>query len=195
MGAGLLSGNNQGTFDAIITAILLLAGRCVDFGCRQDPRARCRTDNSILLQQERRTVEVKNEFVSMVSHELRTPITGISGFAETLRDHWRELPPSEVDEFLTILRGESDHLANIVEDILVIPRLDSGHLRFQLEQINVATAAETVTEMVFSDTDIRRDRHPCLRHGVVGPGPAAPDPAEPHGERPQVRRKRGVRVW
>jgi len=151
-GSGLLSGNNQGTFDAIITALLLVSVAALISGAART-LVLMQDRQSILLQQERRTVEVKNEFVSMVSHELRTPITGISGFAETLRDHWRELPPSEVDEFLTILRGESDHLANIVEDILVIPRLDSGHLRFQLEQINVATAAESVTEMVFSDTD------------------------------------------
>jgi len=105
-----------------------------------------------LLDQERRSVEVKNEFVSMVSHELRTPITGISGFAETLRDHWRDLPPSEVDEFLTILRGESDHLADLVEDILVIPRLDAGQLRFHLEQVSVSEIASSVAEMVLDDS-------------------------------------------
>jgi signal transduction histidine kinase len=87
----------------------------------------------------------------MVSHELRTPITGISGFSETLRDHWRDLPPTEVDEFLTILRGESEHLENLVEDILVIPRLDSGHLRFNLERVRVSTVAETVAEAVFDE--------------------------------------------
>lgn len=151
-GSGLLSGSNQGAFDVIIAGLLLTSVAALISGAART-LVLVQDRQRELLQQERRTVEVKNEFVSMVSHELRTPLTGISGFAETLRQHWRELPPSEVDEFLTILRGESDHLANIVEDILVIPRLDSGHLRFHLEQINVAAVAETVTEMVFDDTD------------------------------------------
>jgi len=149
-GSGLLSTNAHAGFNAFFTIVLMVAVAALISGAArvliqvQDRQQR-------LLEQERRTVQVKNEFVSMVSHELRTPITGISGFSETLRDHWRDLPPSEVDEFLTILRGESDHLANLVEDILVIPRLDSGHLRFHLEQVSVATVAETVAETVFDD--------------------------------------------
>ena len=149
-GAGLLPVDNHGPYNAFLTVVLLLAVAALISGAArvltqvQDRQQR-------LLEQERRTVQVKNEFVSMVSHELRTPITGISGFSETLRDHWRDLPPSEVDEFLTILRSESDHLANLVEDILVIPRLDSGHLRFHLEQVSVATVAEKAAEAVFDE--------------------------------------------
>jgi len=147
-GTGVLSTNTHAGFNAFLTVILMIAIAALISGAArvliqvQDRQQR-------LLEQERRTVQVKNEFVSMVSHELRTPITGISGFSETLRDHWRDLPPTEVDEFLTILRGESDHLSNLVEDILVIPRLDSGHLRFHLEQVSIATIAEKAAEVVF----------------------------------------------
>ena len=146
-GSGLTSDSGRGTFDAFLTIVFLIDVAALMSGATRNLlRAQDRQQN--LLEQERRSVEVKNEFVSMVSHELRTPITGISGFAETLREHWRDLPPSEVDEFLTILRGESDHLANLVEDILVIPRLDAGQLRFHLEQVGVSEIAESVTEMV-----------------------------------------------
>ena len=148
--SGLLSRNNQGAFDAFLTVMLLLAVAALISGATR-VLIHVQDRQQKLLEQERRTVEVKNEFVSMVSHELRTPITGISGFSETLRNHWRDLPPAEVDEFLSILRGESEHLENLVEDILVIPRLDSGHLRFHLEQVALLTVAETVAEMVFDE--------------------------------------------
>ena len=150
-GAGLLVATERGAFDGFLTIVLLADVAALMSGATQN-LLRIQDHQQELLEQERRTVEVKNEFVSMVSHELRTPITGISGFAETLRDHWRDLPPSEVDEFLTILRGESDHLANLVEDILVIPRLDAGQLRFHLEPICVSGIAETVAEMVLDDS-------------------------------------------
>ncbi|MEN8114223.1 MAG: HAMP domain-containing sensor histidine kinase [Actinomycetota bacterium] len=152
-GAGLFTATERGGFDGFITIILLIDLVALMSGATrilleiQDRQRR-------LLEQERRTVEVKNEFVSMVSHELRTPITGISGFAEMLRDHWRDLPPSEVDEFLTILRGESDHLANLVEDILVIPRLEAGQLRLHIEQVVVLSIAEAVADIVFDDRSL-----------------------------------------
>ncbi len=150
-GSGLISAVDRGAFDGFLTIVLLIDVAALMSGATRN-LLRAQDRQRKLLEQERRSVEVKNEFVSMVSHELRTPITGISGFAETLREHWRDLPPSEVDEFLTILRAESDHLANLVEDILVIPRLDAGQLRFHLEQVGVSEIAESVSEMVLDDS-------------------------------------------
>jgi len=152
-GSGLGGATDRGSFDGFLTVMLLVGVAALMWGATRN-LLQIQDRQQELLEQERRTVEVKNEFVSMVSHELRTPITGISGFAETLREHWRELPPSEVDEFLTILRGESEHLANLVEDILVIPRLDAGQLRFHLEQVGVSGVAETVAEMVLDDSTV-----------------------------------------
>jgi two-component system phosphate regulon sensor histidine kinase PhoR len=146
-GSGLNLATDRGTFDGFVTIVLLINVATLMSGATRH-LLQAQDRQRQLLEQERRSVEVKNEFVSMVSHELRTPITGISGFAETLRKHWRDLPPPEVDEFLTILRGESDHLADLVEDILVIPRLDAGQLRIQFEQVGVSEIAESVAEMV-----------------------------------------------
>ncbi|VAV95131.1 Osmosensitive K+ channel histidine kinase KdpD [hydrothermal vent metagenome] len=102
---------------------------------------------------ERRAVELKNEFVSMVSHELRTPLTGISGFTEMLTDSWNALPPEEIDEFLAIMHRETEHLANLVEDILVIPRLEAGHLKLAPEELDLTIEVHNVAEVVFDDTD------------------------------------------
>lgn len=105
------------------------------------------------LAQERRAVQLKNEFVSMVSHELRTPLTGIAGFTDTLSDTWASLPSSEVDEFLSIMGHEAGHLSNLVEDILVIPRLEAGQLRLDMEELDLATETHAVAEMVIPALD------------------------------------------
>lgn len=102
------------------------------------------------LAAERRAVELKDEFVSMVSHELRTPLTSIGGFADTLRESWANLPPKEVDEFLVIMRGEANHLSNLVEDILVIPRLEAGRLRLEPRTIALREEAFEVARVVFA---------------------------------------------
>jgi signal transduction histidine kinase len=92
---------------------------------------------------------IKNDFVAMVSHELRTPLTSIAGFADTLVESWKELPRDEVDEFLSIINRQAIYLGDLVEDVLVIPRLEADRLRFQPELFDLGDLIEDVAKMVF----------------------------------------------
>ena len=92
---------------------------------------------------------MKDEFVSMVSHELRTPLTSIAGFADTLRASWRSLPDTEVDEFLRIITGQAHHLGELVEDVLVIPRLEAGRLQIESSAFDLAELANEAIDLVF----------------------------------------------
>ncbi|HAX82803.1 MAG TPA: hypothetical protein DCY40_09585 [Actinobacteria bacterium] len=98
---------------------------------------------------ERRAAEMKTEFVSMVTHELRTPLTNIAGFAMTMRDAGRDLSPEEADEFLRIIVGEAEHLANLVEDVLAIPRLEAGRLLVEATDFPLQPAAFRITDLIF----------------------------------------------
>lgn len=92
---------------------------------------------------------IKNDFVALVSHELRTPLTSIAGFSDTLVESWRDLPESEVDEFLTIINRQSIFLGDLVEDVLVIPRLEANRLRLDPELFDLGDLIEDVAQMVF----------------------------------------------
>jgi signal transduction histidine kinase len=96
-----------------------------------------------------RAQRIKDEFVSMVSHELRTPLTSIAGFAAMLSNGWKDLPQDEVDEFLEIINHQATHLSELVEDLLVIPRLEAGRLRLDIEVVEMATVAHRVTDALF----------------------------------------------
>jgi len=133
---------------AAITAGAIIVGRLL-FATGQALFAAERRHRDAL-EAERRAVELKDEFVSMVSHELRTPLTSIGGFADTLHESWAKLPPKEVDEFLVIMRGEANHLSNLVEDILVIPRLEAGRLRLEPATIGLREEAYAVSRLVFA---------------------------------------------
>ncbi len=104
------------------------------------------------LASERRAVELKDEFVSMVSHEFRTPLTSIAGFSETLRANWPDLEDEEISEFLIIMRQEAHHLSNLVEDILVIPRIEAGRLRLRPQEFDLAGEIAATSRLVFADT-------------------------------------------
>ncbi len=92
---------------------------------------------------------IKNEFVAMVSHELRTPLTSIAGFASMLLESWENLPPSEVAEFLGIINSQSEHLSELVEDVLVIPRIETGRLSLELEDVDLSDLAHRVNDFTF----------------------------------------------
>lgn len=100
-----------------------------------------------------RAADMKNDFVSMVSHELRTPLTSISGFGSLLADGWRDLDPAEVDEFLSILVTQAEHLEALVEDVLVIPRLEAGRLRLDPETFDISVLAHDLSALTFRDSE------------------------------------------
>ena len=107
------------------------------------------------LETERRASEIKSEFVSMVTHELRTPLTNISGFTDTLQETWQTLSPVDVDEFLQIIVSESEHLKNLVEDVLVIPRLEAGRLLLDSTDFPLRPAVFKVIDLLFSERESR----------------------------------------
>ncbi len=103
------------------------------------------------LRAERAAGRLKDEFVSMVSHEFRTPLTSIAGFVESLRESWERLSAEEIEDFLGIVHGETLHLSHLVEDILVIPRLEAGILPFAPESFALSPVARQVVDVVFPD--------------------------------------------
>jgi len=108
-----------------------------------------RVRERLAIDDSERTAKLKSEFVSMVSHELRTPLTSIAGFAEALRDGWEDLTEGERGEFLSILIEQATHLNQIVEDILVVPRLEAGKLHLNLEEFELRNLALSKVAMLF----------------------------------------------
>jgi len=96
---------------------------------------------------------MKNQFVSMVSHELRTPLTSIAGFADMLIADWRDLPPGEVDEFLRIITAQALHLGELVEDVLVIPRLESGRLQILPAWFDLSELVHEVIDLLVAGSN------------------------------------------
>lgn len=70
----------------------------------------------------KRLENMRSQFVANVSHELKTPLTSIKGFAETLRyvedDETR-------DKFLDIIDKEAERLSRLINDILVLSKIES----------------------------------------------------------------------
>ncbi|MFA9404509.1 MAG: histidine kinase dimerization/phospho-acceptor domain-containing protein [Anaerolineales bacterium] len=78
--------------------------------------------------------DLRTQFVSDVSHELRTPLTGIKGLVETLLDGAME--DVEVrHRFLHSIESETDRLIRLVNDLLILTRMDAQALH--LDQVEL----------------------------------------------------------
>ncbi len=73
----------------------------------------------------RQAERAKTDFVATVSHELRTPITPIKGYVEILQARGPNLSEDKRQDMLRIVAERADHLARLVEDLLLASRISS----------------------------------------------------------------------
>jgi len=75
---------------------------------------------------EHQLEQIRKDFVANASHELRTPLAIINGYLENLLDDDMIDEPEMARRFLSVMRKHTDRISRIVEDMLVISRLESG---------------------------------------------------------------------
>ncbi len=80
--------------------------------------------------------EMKSDFVAITSHELRTPLAAIRGFVKTLQRRMHELSLDETQEFLGIVEQQTDRLIRLVEDLLVVSRIEAGKLSLEPQALD-----------------------------------------------------------
>jgi two-component system, OmpR family, phosphate regulon sensor histidine kinase PhoR len=90
----------------------------------------------------RKLEAVRRDFVANVSHELRTPLTIVGGFAETLQDP--SVPADKRAEFAKTIFSNTQRMQRIVDELLDLSRIESGHWTPRPEPVRVADAAGEV---------------------------------------------------
>lgn len=77
---------------------------------------------------------IRQEFFSNASHELKTPITSIKGYTELLSSGLVTKEEVQMD-FLSRIEKEADHMTNLINDILMISKLETKEM--QVERISL----------------------------------------------------------
>jgi signal transduction histidine kinase/CheY-like chemotaxis protein len=91
---------------------------------------------------EHEIAQMKNEFVSTVSHELRTPLTSIKGYVDLILDGDAGDINEIQQEFLGIVKENSDRLVELINDMLDISRIESGRIHFKVQPMAVDDVVE-----------------------------------------------------
>lgn len=84
------------------------------------------------------------QVLAVVSHEMRTPLTSIISFSELLRSEAGGLSPEGLS-FLGIIERNADRLLRLIDDLLMLNRIEAGGLPLELTQVSLPDlAAEAV---------------------------------------------------
>jgi two-component system phosphate regulon sensor histidine kinase PhoR len=84
---------------------------------------------------------VRQDFVANVSHELRTPISSIKGYAETLLEGALN-DKDNAKDFVEIIYRDSERLAQLIDDILDLSKIESDKMKIALLATDVKGVLE-----------------------------------------------------
>ncbi|MEV0664734.1 sensor histidine kinase [Actinomadura luteofluorescens] len=118
------------------------------FGARAESEAAARRSEETALRSEetaRRSEERMRRFVADASHELRTPLTAIRGFAEFYRQGAAR-SPAELDRLIGRIEETASRMGLLVEDLLLLARLDRQRPIERRPVDLLAVAADSVQE-------------------------------------------------
>lgn len=99
------------------------------------------------VQESRRRIEfeklVRQEFFSNASHELKTPITSIRGYAELLENGMATDEQMKM-EFLSRIKRETENMTTLINDILMISRLETKEAEVELIEVRLCPLVEEI---------------------------------------------------
>jgi len=107
--------------------------------------------------------ELKQQITTVLGHELRTPLTYVTGYTELALDDLEDLSADELQEFLVGIKRGADRLTRLVNDLLLLIRLDTG--RTAREFRDLATVHDDLGAVV--ERTVRQFESQAAEQGVV----------------------------
>ena len=120
-------------------------------------RKRAEQDLLIAVEKAEHSNRVKSDFLANMSHELRTPLNHILGFTELILDkNFGELNEIQ-EEYLTDVYTSSNHLLDLINDILDLSKVEAGKLDFNPSKVHIRDILENSLVMI---------KQKALKHGI-----------------------------
>lgn len=107
------------------------------------------------LAKEKELGDLKTRFVSMASHEFRTPLATILALVETLSAYRHKLPEQQIDLRLGKIKDQIGHLKDIMEDVLLLARMQARRVEFDPVKVDLDALSRSVLDEFESRDDVR----------------------------------------
>jgi signal transduction histidine kinase len=100
----------------------------------------------------------KSVFLTMMSHELRTPLNAIGGYAELLEMGIHGPLNDAQTAAMAKLAKSQRHLLKLINEVLNLARIESGHVHYDIEPVGLRDVVEAVLPLVEPQLAARRVR-------------------------------------
>jgi two-component system, OmpR family, phosphate regulon sensor histidine kinase PhoR len=90
------------------------------------------------IEDQKREMEKKDEFIGIASHELKTPLTSLKGYLHLIADYKKETLPSAVKLFVGKATDAVNKLQYLVNDLLDVSKINAGRLEYRMSVINLS---------------------------------------------------------
>ncbi|MDF3057310.1 MAG: histidine kinase [Rariglobus sp.] len=98
------------------------------------------------ITKQKKLEAVRKDFVANVSHELRTPLSVIKGYVETLVDGHPDIPAADQERFLKTIQRHTERLNSLLEELLVLSRLESINPGLHREQVDLRALLTSIID-------------------------------------------------
>ncbi len=123
--------------------LLSVLGECA-LALENTKNAREKEEAAVLAKNE----QTRANLLRAISHDLRTPLTSISGSADYLSEHYKEIDDPTRSEILKNISDDSQWLINLVENLLAITRIEGGSVKLRTTTCDVDDMVEEAVRHV-----------------------------------------------
>lgn len=106
------------------------------------------------LAKEKELGELKSSFVSTASHEFRTPLATILALTETLKAYRHKFSDEQIEQRLVKIQDQIAHLKDIMDDVLLLARMQARRVEFNPVKINLDSLCRSVIDEFQSRPDV-----------------------------------------
>ncbi len=100
------------------------------------------------LEKQKELNELKTQFITMASHEFRTPLSTILASSDLLKNYYHKLPEEKRIHRLDKIINEVKNMTQLLEDVLIVGKTQSGYLRFNPLPIDLCNVCGDILEEI-----------------------------------------------
>ena len=100
------------------------------------------------IEDQKKEMEKKDEFISMASHELKTPVTSLKAYTQILMMNFEEGQNPSALNMLTKMDKQIEKLTSLIGDLLDVSKANSGQLNFYYEPLDFNEVVREVTSVM-----------------------------------------------